>query len=1054
MPAQDNASTLGAQAESLNVSHPSSLRALGERRVLTALSYDLVGSTRLLETLGIEDFQDLQLTFQSEVQRAIAANGGEVRDEAGDGGIALFDAELDPKDAAALAVSAGFAIIAACLKIGRELRRKDIHVRIGIATSIFVVQDAVINVKSTKLTGAALALATRIQSLAHPNSIFVSNETRKLVRRSHAFTDRGMQQLKGFSEPQQVWCAVRHKRDVDRFFAFGRMSAPMVNRKADMLLVSDLWAGVAKGKGQVLLVSGEAGIGKSRFVHQLRVITRKHRENLLLFQCLPGSARSTLHPLIQRFPKSGESGSALITSSTISRQFREIGVTDTEVIRIFSFLLGARSIGKEFENSDPEEIRRKANWAVQRSLELISKDGPLAIVVEDVHWIDPTTRQLIAEVSTYIANLPVFLVLTSRPEEHTDWLDKGSLNTLQLKRLSSEGVEQAVRHFAQSHNLPFLSEMVDLIVRVSGGVPLFIEEMCQWVSENQKSASEALATQNLQNHFSAFESVIEARLSALGFAGDVARATSVIGNKFDRALAVELLPDSSSERIGEALEGLCRAGFLIQVRPTGEPLYGFRHALVQETIYNTQLKKQKRVLHGRLFASLNRNRALASWIETSALAEHAERAGQIEDAIGYFVIAGDESASRSAMVEARQLLEHSLSLCDQLDDTEARDRARLSATIVLGPVLTSTEGPSSAPARKIYDEGVEIARLRPMEERAQWFPVYWGWWFTGEEINGERAHALLAELKDVDDPEVQLQARHCVWAMDFNLGHHANCIASIEAGLPLYDRPGRINNPRQFGGHDTKVCGLIHWGLSLWFRGQPSRAVALAVEAKALATASGHVGTIAHALNNSAMLNCYRRDFASLRADIDAMRALTGSNKLPSLEATAIILEGWCLGLEGKPESGRDLMRKGMDAHHALQTPEDYPVYCSLLAEVLALTTEFDQAIKLVDAAVSEAQQTGHLYWLSELYHRKALLMIMRKDEPRDIALTFKTCFACAIEHGATAILLTAFEHLEMSRLAPELVAEFRGVVSEAKATVEAGAALFANPTSLLAASR
>jgi predicted ATPase/class 3 adenylate cyclase len=1054
MPTQDNVSTPGTQTEPLDAGRVAALRTLGERRVLTALSYDLVGSTELLEIVGIEDLQDLQLAFQAEVRRAITANAGEVKSEAGDGGIALFQADLDAKDAAALAIDAGFAIIAACARIGQKMRRDDIRVRIGIATSVFVVKENETDLKSPNMTGAAFALAMRMQSIANPNSIFVSHETRRLVRRSHVFSDQGLHRLKGFSEPQQVWCAVRHKREVDRFFAFGRMSAPMVNRIADMQLVTELWSDVVRGNGRVLLVSGEAGIGKSRFVHKLRTSTRTNRGNLLLFQCLPGSSRATLHPLIQRFPKKDDGSGTQITASTVSRQFREIGITDSEVINTFCFLLGLQSTRSDLENLDPEEIRRKANWAVRRSIELTCESGPLVVVVEDIHWIDPTTQQLLAEVSRYADNFPILLVLTSRPTEYSNWLAKEHLNVLQLKRLSSVGIEQAVRHFAHTNNSPHLSEMLDLIIRVSGGVPLYVEEMCQWVSENRQGASEVLSKGNLQNHSSAFESVIEARLSGLGPVGDIARATSAIGNKFDQALVVELLPDISPETIEDALETLSKAGFLIQVRPTGAPLYGFRHALVQDAIYNTQLKKQKRLLHGRLFMTLTRNRDLAAWIGTSALAEHAEHAGMIEEAIEFFTAAGNESASTSAMVEARQLLEHALSLCDQIQDPDRQDRARLSAITVLGPVLTSTEGPSSEPARKIYDDGIEIARGRPQDEKARWFPVYWGWWFTGEEMDGVRAHALLGELKDVNDPEVQLQARHCVWAMDFYLGRHVNCIASVESGLPLYDRENRVNDPNLFGGHDTKVCGLAHGGLSLWFRGQPTRAVVMLAEAKAWAQEGGHVGTIAHALNNSAMLNCYRRDFSALHSDIAAIRTMTNTHKLPSLVATAVILEGWCLGLEGEAECGRDMMRSGLAVHHELQTPEDYPVYCSLLAEVLVLTGEIDAGLEMIDSAISSAKQTGHLYWVSELYHRKALLLVLKKGAPERIVHEFENCLKSAIEHGATTILLTAHDHLVASNLSPKLVAEFSESVVEAKRSVEPGGQFFVNSASPLSISK
>ncbi len=1050
MPSQDNSSILEIESAGFLAGEAPAPLTHGERRVLTALSYDLVGSTELLGFLGIEDFQELLLSFQSHVRKAITANAGEVQSEAGDGGIALFHWDMDAKDAASLAINAGFAIINACTHLNKSLRRNDVQVRIGIATSIFIVQESEDSEKPPNLAGSAFALATRMQSIAEANTIFVSHETRKLVRRSHVFSDQGMHLLKGFSEPQQVWRAIRHKREVDRFFAFGRMRGPMVDRVADLQLANEIWSGAVKGKGQILLVQGEAGIGKSRFVHKIRTSTRLSRNNLFLFQCVPGSSRAALHPLSQRFSKNDVRDGLQLTLSIVSRKFREQGISDVDVINTFSHLLGLGANSKDFVNAKPEAIRKKANWAVRRSLELLCASGPLLIVIEDIHWIDPTTRQLLEEVSRYIDELPVLLVLTTRSAEHPSWIRQENLNVLQLRKLTSEGIRQAVCHFLEGSQAPNLPEMLDLVTRISGGVPLFVEEMCQWVAENYLSASKALSKGNAQDYASAFETVLEARLSALGVAGDIARAASTVGNKFDLQLLSHILPDVSRKAIGDALETLSRAGFLTQFRPSGTPLYGFRHALIQETIYNTQLKKRKRFFHSRIFKVLSRNRDLAVWIGTSPLADHAERAGLTEDAIEFYIAAGNESTSRSATIEARQLLEHARQLCVQIDDDERRDRAQLSVITSLGPVLTSTEGPNSEPARKIYDDGIAIARRRPVDEKAQWFPVYWGWWFTGEEVNGARAHALLSELKEVNDPEVQLQAHHCVWAMDFYLGRHTNCIESVEVGLPLYDRENRVNNPNQFGGHDTKVCGLAHGGLSNWFRGQPQRSVAMLAEARAWAIGTGHVGTIAHALNNSAMLNCYRRDFSALHSDIVAINTLTDAHKLPSLAATATIFEGWCLGLEGQIERGLGLMRAGLAIHKELQTPEDYPVYCSLLAELMVVTGATDASLELIDSGIESANHTGHFYWLSELHRRKAILMALKKSSPEEIALEFEICLHSAIEHGAVAILLTAYDDLIASQLSPSLVVKFSSSIDEAKKLAEPGAKFFASSSSPL----
>jgi predicted ATPase/class 3 adenylate cyclase len=1047
MPSQD-IQRLGAETPK-----PAPLRvadqAHGERRILTALCYDLVGSTFLLEALGIEDYQDVMIAFHEEMRRVIDANGGEIKEEAGDGGLVLFPTDLDPRDAASLAIRAGFEIISGCARVARRLRRERFHVRIGIATSIFIVPKSEGSGIPKNVAGTALAMATRLQTLAEPDMIYVSQETRSLVRRSHVFADQGVHQLKGFAASQQIWRAVRQRREIDRFFAFGRLSGPMINRAADLALVMDIWKQAAAGKGQFLLIEGEAGIGKSRFVHKIRTAARGTRGRLLLFQCQPAGMRATLHPLLQRLTSFENEGSQSLRASAVSRQFREQGIGDAEAIRIFSFLLGLKVPSQGLSDADAEHIRQKTSWAVKRSLEQLCQAGPLLVVVEDIHWIDPTTRQILSDISKDLTTFPVLIVLTSRPGEDASWIEPQALSQLALTRLSADGVRQAVRHRLAVADTPELAAIIDLIARVSGGVPLLIEEMCQWATENLDLAAQALSKGGASSQVAVLENVIEARLNALGAVGEIARVASVIGERFDNDLVAEVMPDLTREEAAQSLDQLAKAGFLSQLRPVGDPLYGFRHALVRETIYNVLLNKRKRALHEALFDAVKRNRELAPWIGTPALADHAERAGLIEDAAEHFIAAGEDSAQRSALVEARQLLEHAMELARQIENEDAQEESMLSAMSALGPVLTSTEGPNSAPARKLYDDGIELARRRPPEERAKWFPIYWGWWFTDTEMNGERAHALLNELKDVEDPEVQLQTRHCVWAIDFYLGRHDSCIAQVDTGLPLYGIAKNSTFSMRYGNHDTKVCGLAHRGLSLWFKGWPSKAMETLQEAKSWARKSAHVGSLAHAYNNCATLNCIRRDFPALEVDVDDIRRLTHDNTLPSLSVTADIFEGWRIGIEGDASKGKKLVERGIDAHRTLQTPEDYSLYCSLLAELTVRTGEFEQGLAVLESAFQACRENGHAYWLAELHRRKAQLMMLSGGIKTTVLEELLQSLEISQAQGNVANFIGAYDAVTSLGISPDTVRIYTPIAQQFMAQSEPGAVFYMNPDSI-----
>ena len=297
----------------------------------------------------------------------------------------------------------------------------------------------------------------------------------------------------------------------------------------------------------------------------------------------------------------------------------------------------------------------------------------------------------------------------------------------------------------------------------------------------------------------------------------------------------------------------------------------------------------------------------------AALAEHAERGGLIQDAAAGYIAAAKESSARSAVAEARHLLERSLSLLEGIPHGELRERLELSALAALGPILTSTEGNKSPDACLLYERGVEMARRRPVSEQVEWFPLYWGWWFTGADfaIQRERAEAVIADLRDVADPQIQLQARHCAWAIDFNMGRHEACIEAVDAGMLLYQAGRGRENLTLYGGHDAKVCGLGQRGLSLWFKGYPERAVDSVRESTEWAQEIGHLGSIAHAYDIAAMLHRYRRNYAALQSVAEAMERLARKHDLASLRAKALIFEGWSEGNTGDAKRGRILAEAG-----------------------------------------------------------------------------------------------------------------------------------------------
>ncbi len=983
----------------------------GERRIVTAICYDLVGSTRLLHLLDIEDYQELIVAFQNAAKHAIVSHSGVMQLEAGDGGVALFPIELGAKDAASLAIRAGLAIVEGCAGVAREAERDDLHVRVGIATSVALIQETQ-EEKGEPVTGAALAIATRLEEIADPDSVFVSEETRDLAGRSHAFVFEGARTLKGFTVPEKVWRALGHKIDVDRFYAFGSLGGPFIGRESELKTIAACWEKVTAQGGEILLLEGDAGIGKSRLLREVRKITRDRRSGLYFFQCLPGGHRSTLHPLLNSLmgATSGQDDQLGLSASAVANPFERNGIRDAETIETFAYLLGALGRNQRLADNDPKAIREKAHRAVFRALAALCANGPIVLAVEDIHWIDPTSRDLLAEAARVAHQLPIFLVATSRLGFASDWLDAANPTRLTLLPLDRDETRRAIEARWPEQRQGMLPELYDVIERISGGVPLFIEQICQWVSENVAADTMSLSENVKPSHVSAFEEILDARLNHLGTARDVARAGAVAGSRFTLSLLRELLPGLGKKSLVKAADTLSDSGFLMRIRTRGHIAYGFRHVLIQETIYNGLLRRQRQALHRRLFIAVSQNRQMAAWMDTGTLAEHAERAGFIENAIELYTAAGKESSSRSAMVEARNYLEHAVEICDRFGAGHAIETLQLSALISLGPVLTGLVGLNSPPARKLYEDGVAIARRQPMEEQSRWFPIYWGWWLTGTDfrVMRERALQVRAMQAGTEDPEIKLQVNHCIWAIAFNLGHHREAQDAIKAGLALYDEQSAKTNRTLFGGHDAKVCGLGQLALSLWLTGQSKASDSALSKMVAFVDRISHAPSKAHSLDTEAVSAFYRDDYGRLTEISKRMADFARSHEMQSLSGLSLLFAGWALAHGESLTSGHAMFREGLSLLRSLGVVADLPIYLYMHATLLGQAGNYESALEVTNDAIEKAKETGHAYWLAELYRRRAVLQARGNTTKDPIILDLRSAVDIAERQGAKALLRRA----------------------------------------------
>jgi predicted ATPase len=743
-----------------------------------------------------------------------------------------------------------------------------------------------------------------------------------------------------------------------------------------------------------------------------------------------------LAPLVDliRSASASEEEAGELTRTHVAKLMHREGIKNDAVIRVIAFAVGTIS---SFEHAaaegSPGRVRERMIWAMRRCIDEWCEAGPTIFTVEDLHWIDPTSKDLVRELVEYITGKPVLLMLTTR--NRVPWAETGShvgrIRLHPLQRMEA-GVLLAEIWRGRPDSLP--AAVVSLAYERTQGIPLFLEEISQWLASALGAGASEWVELLSNSRIASFENLLSARLGGMGHGKIVAQAASVIGREFDTELLRAILSALSEKRLSAGLKELVRAKILVPRRHGSQSGYAFRHSLIQESLYGLLLRKSRTALHQQIYRAVAGSPEARARMGAAVLAEHAERGGLFEEAAAQFIEAARESSARSAMAEARHLLDRVLKVLPGVPDGDERARLELSALAVLGPVLISTLGSRSPEARNLYERAVRIARRRPVHERAGWFPIYWGWWYTGGDfaVQRKRAKAVMGDLRDVADPEVQLQVQHCVWAIDFNLGRHETCIAAVDAGLALYHTGRGRESLIVYGGHDPRVCGLGQKGLSLWFEGFAIEARACIDEATRWAKELKHVGSIAHAYDIAAMLHRYRNDYVALKDTVASMRQLARKHEMRSLAAKALIFDGWRIARLGDARRGRKRAEEGFAIQREIGTREDFPVYSEMLADILERLGEHASAREVLDEALKETERTRHLYWQAELFRRRALLSAELGAGTDEVLALLDRALYVAREQNATMLLLMAYDSALELGLSERLDQDFHAVVCSA----------------------
>lgn len=994
----------------------------GERRQITALFYDLVDSTRLTVSLDPEDMRDLQRSFHRACIDAIHRHGGYVERFMGDGGAVYFGYPRAQEDAAERAVRAGLAIVGAC----RELRPvvpiegEGLAVRVGVATGLAVVGVHASTGSSIQdeIVGVAPNLAARLQSVAAPNTILVSDATRALTGGLFEYEPGGEWELKGFGERQVAWRAIAARRTDDRFEALRPIPVPFVARDEEVRRILDRWQVATAGRGQIVLLCGEPGIGKSRLIARIRQLVAGEAHFRVTYQCTPQGIDTPLHPVVQQVEGAVEGIRLTSPSEALARLeslLEPTGGRAPALAPLFAGLLDLPIAARpEAARHDPEWIKRQTLDAILAYLEGLSARRPLLLIFEDVHWIDPTSQELLDRMAAWLAGRRVLMVVSFRPGYPPFREGEPNVAQMTLSRLPRAAAGEVIEHVAGETKLP--APLKEKIIAQTDGVPLFLEEVTRFFVERLRTrrteSMESLLDPSVEAEIVVtLADSLAARLDQLESGKEIAQIASVIGRSFSSRLLKEVAGREDAA-VDEALARMVELDLAHRSDLGVDADYGFKHALIQEAAYSSMLRRDRQSIHKRIALSLKARGDAGRESPADILALHLERGGMAEEAAGALQTAARHAAERSANREVVRLLERAFRLVGGLPENAHRDAIELDLTIELGPALMNLNGSGAPEVRELYERGLALCRRLPRSPSH--FTLLWGWWYIAPNSEmRERADRLLEFARSLDDDTLELQAHHCQWATLFDLGEHAACCAHIEEGLSLYEGGDYRSQGVLYGGHDPKVCGLGEKALSLWLQGYPEQALAMCRMSVEHATRLQHRGSISHALDIEIMLHRYRGDAATVCEKAARMAEFAEEHGFRGLGAKAKVFEGWGRARQGDQRLGVRYIEEGMDIHRRIGTEEDFPVYLEMLAEAKSQLSGAEEGVSIIDSALAAAEQGGSKYWLPELYRRKGALLFQQGSDHAAAAIEcLAAAAALAGSQRARALLLRALTDL------------------------------------------
>lgn len=945
-----------------------------ERRQLTVLFCDLVGSTALSARLDPEDTRAVISAYHEACAQAIHSETGYVANYMGDGALAYFGYPTAREDDAERAVRAGLAIVERVSEL-REPNGAPLRARVGIATGVVVVGELIgANVAGQSgVVGDTPNLAARLQAIAAPGHVVIADSTRRLIGDLFEISELGALDLKGVGGPTYAYEAVRPRGVDNRFEALrGADLGAFVGRAAEIEALSRSWSDAVAGRGGVVLISGEPGIGKSRLTAELvaRVAVGPYR--ILRLFSSPQHVDTAFHPIVAQLERAAK----LVRNDRGEANFERLRAflledgTPPADISIIADMMGFdRPAGDTSEPLEPLQRRARTLAAVVDRIEAVSRREPALVVFEDAHWADPSSVEAIGRLAERIGRMRALLIVTHRTDVILPLSLRPEIKTIALNRLSPTDIEAVVGAVVGEADIPETA-LRDIALRADG-VPLFAEEIAKAAVEAARDGSLArtIAAIPSPEHQvpASLHASLMSRLDRLGPAKEVAQIGAAIGRDFSRDLIAAVV-GASDGVLDRSLYRLKAAGLLYERTSGDRRVYSFKHALVQDAAYGTLLRGPRRVLHGRIAAAFERVYPDIAETRPQTLAFHCAEAGQVERAARLWGKAGQQALARCALIEAQAQLSRALALMKDLPDTPELRRERINLQVALLSPLRHLRGYAAAETR------ASLEQTRALLERAQKageqdplapYSVLYGAWMANQSaFNAEVACTVAQQMLDLgqsQDSRVGVMAGHRM--LGTTLTHCGELLAArkhLDAAIALYEPKDHALNVRLFA-LDCGIGGYIYRALVHMWLGALDSAEADLERGLELTRGYGHPMTSMLMLCHSLFWRASFGPDRKAEAEFDEVMTMAREKKAVYWEGTAMLAGGCYRAGYGDPANAIDLLDRGMDVYCKSQGTLSLPFFHSRIAFAQARLGRFEEARRSIDTARAAIDTSGEV---------------------------------------------------------------------------------------------